>query len=113
MDLKLRGLKEFCRNIRHFPARKMCRNGEPSCSSQGKQATGENVQLAFVDQGYTGEKTARATAEHGIELEVIKLAEAKKGFLLLPKRWVVEHSFGRSACCQLPDLIKYPSIQCQ
>lgn len=30
---------------------------------------------------------------HGIELIVVKLAEAKKGFVLLLKRWVVERSF--------------------
>jgi len=46
-----------------------------------------------VDQGYTGEKARDAAAEHGIELEVVKLAEAKKGFVLLPRRWVVERSF--------------------
>jgi transposase len=34
---------------------------------------------------------------HGIELQVIKLAEAKKGFVLLPKRWVVERSFAWAA----------------
>ena len=30
----------------------------------------------------------------GIELRIVKLAEAKKGFVLLPKRWVIERSFG-------------------
>lgn len=43
------------------------------------------VKIAFVDQGYTGENLA-AAAEHGIVLEVIKLAEAKRGFVLLPRR---------------------------
>jgi transposase len=56
-------------------------------------ATGENVELAFVDQGYTGEEPAAAAAAHGIHLEVIKLPEAKHGFVLLPRRWVVERSF--------------------
>jgi hypothetical protein len=32
--------------------------------------------------------------EEGIDLRVIKLPAAKKGFVLLPKRWVVERSFG-------------------
>ena len=32
--------------------------------------------------------------EQGIRLEVVKLPEAKKGFVLLPRRWVVERSFG-------------------
>jgi transposase len=52
-------------------------------------ATGESVEIAFVDQGYTGEKPAAAAREHGIELEVVKLPEAKRGFVLLPRRWVV------------------------
>jgi transposase len=56
-------------------------------------ATGESVEVAFVDQGYTGEKPAAAAREHGIELEVVKLPEAKRGFVLLPRRWVVERSF--------------------
>jgi transposase len=57
-------------------------------------ATGQTVSLAFVDQGYTGNQPAADAASHGIELEVVKLAEAKKGFVLLPRRWVVERSFG-------------------
>jgi transposase len=56
-------------------------------------ATGESVEMAFVDQGYTGDKPAQAAAENGIKLEVVKLPEAKRGFILLPRRWVVERSF--------------------
>ena len=55
--------------------------------------TGNSVEVAFVDQGYTGEQPAQAAAEHGIRLEVVKLPQAKKGFVLLPRRWVVERSF--------------------
>lgn len=56
-------------------------------------ATDDSVEIAFVDQGYTGEKPAAAARRHGIELEVVKLSEAKRGFVLLPRRWVVERSF--------------------
>jgi transposase len=56
--------------------------------------TGETVEIAFVDQGYTGEDAADAAEEHGIKLEVVKLPTAKRGFVLLPRRWVVERSFG-------------------
>jgi transposase len=56
-------------------------------------ATDESVEVAFVDQGYTGDRPAKAAQEHAIELEVIKLDEAKRGFILLPRRWVVERSF--------------------
>jgi transposase len=56
-------------------------------------ATGQAVSLAFADRGYGGQAAADAAA-HGIRLEVVKLDEAKKGFVLLPRRWVVERSFG-------------------
>jgi len=55
--------------------------------------TGESVDLAYVTQGYTGEKPAAATREHGIEPGVVKLSEAKRGFVLLPRRWAVERTF--------------------
>ena len=53
--------------------------------------------MAFVDQGYTGDEPLKAAAEQGIRLEVVKLPEAKKGFVLLPRRWVVERSFAWTA----------------
>ena len=56
--------------------------------------------MAYVDQGYTGEAPAAAAAQHGIQLEVVKLPEAKKGFVLLPRRWVMERSFGWLARCR-------------
>ena len=58
-----------------------------------QQATGESVEVAFVDQGYTGEEPAEQAPKRGIRLIVVKLEEAKKGFVLLPRRWVVEPSF--------------------
>ena len=62
-----------------------------------QEVTGESVELAFVDQGYTGEAAAEAAAAHGLRLEVVKLPEAKRGFVLLPRRWVVERSFAWAA----------------
>jgi len=55
--------------------------------------TGKSVELAYVDQGYTGERPAEAARQQKIELSVVKLPEAKRGFVLLPRRWVVERSF--------------------
>lgn len=62
-----------------------------------QSVTGETVMLAYVDQGYTGEAAAAAAAEHGIALEVVNLPEAKRGFVLLPRRWVVERTFAWTA----------------
>jgi transposase len=58
-----------------------------------QQVTGHAVTLAYVDQGYTGDEPAQAAAEQGIHRDVVKLPEAKRGFVLLPRRWVVERSF--------------------
>jgi len=62
-----------------------------------QQATGENVELAYVDQGYTGEVPAEEASQKGVNLCVVKLEEAKRGFVLLPRRWVVERSFAWAA----------------
>ena len=56
-------------------------------------ATGNHIEIAFVDQGYTGQPAADAAAAHGIALIVVKLEAAKRGFVLLPRRWVVERDF--------------------
>ena len=63
-------------------------------------ATGQSVEPGFADQGYTGEKPAAAAKGHGIALEVVKLPEAKRGFVLLPRRWVVERSSAWAARCR-------------
>src|SRR6187200_647665 len=65
-------------------------------AQQVQVVTGHTVELGFVDQGYTGEQPTTDAAEHGIRLEVVKLPEAKRGFVLLPRRWVVERSFAWS-----------------
>lgn len=64
---------------------------------QVQKVTGRSVELAFVDQGYTGEQPAADAKKHGIALSVVKLPEATRGFVLLPRRWVVERSFAWAA----------------
>ena len=52
------------------------------------------VELAAMDaQATQGEVPREAAAKHGIALEVVRHTEAKRGFVLLPRRWVVERSF--------------------
>lgn len=62
-------------------------------SAAVQAATADAVTLAYVDQGYTGIQPATDAAAHGFGLEVVKLPEAKRGFVRLPRRWVVERSF--------------------
>jgi transposase len=59
-----------------------------------QEATGDSVEIAFVDQGYTGDKAIDAARRAGIDLVIVRLPNAKRGFVLLPRRWVVERSFG-------------------
>ena len=63
-------------------------------SEQVQEVTGASVKTAFVDQDYTGDDAHKDAQENGIKLEVVKRPEGTKGFVLLPRRWVVERSFG-------------------
>lgn len=64
-----------------------------------QEATGESVELAYVDQGYTRERAAKEAEARSIRLEVVKHEEAKRGFVLLPRRWVVERDFASEGLC--------------
>ena len=74
------------------PANEQDRAQVAALAEQVQDATGEMVEVAFVDQGYTGDQPAADAAKRGIRLAVVKLPEAKRGFVLLPRRWVVERS---------------------
>jgi transposase len=75
------------------PANEQERAQVAELAAKVQEVTGDSVEVAFVDQGYTGEQAAEAAEQHGIRLEVVKLPDAKRGFVLLPRRWVVERSF--------------------
>jgi transposase len=96
------------------PANEQDRAQVGQLAQQVQAVTGESVELAFVDQGYTGETALQQAAQAGIQLEGVKLPAVKKGFVLLPRRWVVERSFGWMARFRrlardyerLPDTLK-------
>ena len=79
------------------PANEQDREQVEKLAQAVQELTGQSVELAYVDQGYTGERAAQAAQHHGIELEVVKHTEAKLGFILLPRRWVVERSLAWTA----------------
>ena len=68
------------------PANEGDRTAVAELAEAVQEVTGQSVELAYVDQGYTGEKAEEAAARHGIRLEVVKLADAKRGFVPLPRR---------------------------
>jgi len=68
------------------PANEQDRAQVAALAEEIQEVTGESVEVAFVDQGYTGEQAAADAEAHGIRLEVVKLPTAKRGFVLLPRR---------------------------
>ena len=62
-----------------------------------QQVTGGTVEVAYVDQGCTGPNAAQAAEQHGLRLKVVKHPMSKRGFVLLPRRWVVERNFAWAA----------------
>jgi transposase len=58
-----------------------------------QEVTGGTVEIAYVDQGYAGEDAADQADQAGIKVTVVKHKEARRGFVLLPRRWVVERTF--------------------
>ena len=56
---------------------------------------------AIADGGYQGAATAVAVrAEARIPLEIVKRSDTAKGFTVLPKRWIVERTFGWFGRCR-------------
>jgi transposase len=76
------------------PANENERTQVQALTEQVQAVSDDQVQIAFADQGYTGEEPAAAAEKQGVTLVVVKHTQAKRGFVLLPRRWVVERTFG-------------------
>ena len=68
-------------------------------AARARDATGERVAVAVAvaDRGYSGERPAEGAAAHGIRPGAAELPEAKRGFVLLARRWAVARGFARMA----------------
>ena len=75
------------------PANAQDRDQVATLTAAVQTTTGTSIEVAFVDQGYTGAEPAAAAEGQGITLAVVKLPEVRRGFVLLPRRWVIERSF--------------------
>lgn len=82
------------------PANVQDRTQVAHLAEQVQDVTGDAVELASVDQGYTRAQAARAAEAHSLQLKVVKLSEAQQGFVLLPEREVVERSCGWAGRCR-------------
>jgi transposase len=59
------------------------------------------VKRLFADGGYSGDATWAAAKRVGkLELEIVKRSDVAKGFTVLPKRWIVERTFGWLGRCR-------------
>jgi len=74
------------------PANQQDREQVAELAQTVQEVTGGTVDVAFVDQGYTGVSAQTQAQDFGMDLVVVKHTEAKRGFVLLPRRWVVERS---------------------
>ena len=60
-----------------------------------------SLERAIADGGYQGPATATAVREEaGMPLEIVKRSDDTKGFKVLPKRWIVERTFGWLGRCR-------------
>jgi transposase len=76
-----------------------------------QEAVQGNLEVAFADEGYNGERAQAAAGEQGVELVIVRLPEAKRGFVLLPIRWVAERSLAWTTRFRrlVRDYERYPS----
>ncbi len=79
------------------PAQAQARAPVEPWTAPGHAGTGEAVEVAGVDQGYTGARPAQAAAAHGLHLAVVTRPEATKGFVRLPRRGGVGRRFAWAA----------------
>lgn len=73
------------------PANAQERDQGERLAAARQDVTGETIELAWVAQGDTGDEPAQAAAP-GIQREGVTLAEAKRGCVVLPRRWGVARS---------------------
>ncbi len=66
------------------------------------------LERLFADGAYSGMETAAAAKRIGkVSLEIVKRSDAAKGFVVLPKQWIVEKSFGGAAAAAAwPRIVK-------
>ena len=80
------------------PADIQDRDGARLLLSQAKgRAPAEALQKIWADGGYRGELVAWVKKECDWELEIVAKPKEQKGFVVLPKRWIVERTFAWQA----------------
>src|SRR5690606_4872204 len=69
------------------------RDGAPDLIERACQ-NHPTVRKLFADGGYAGEKLTTAVAHiEALAIEIVKRSDQAKGFVILPRRWIVERTF--------------------
>jgi transposase len=59
------------------------------------------LQRLFADGSYAGDATRAAAKRVGkVDLEIVKRSDTAQGFVVVPKRWIVERTFGWLGRCR-------------
>lgn len=58
------------------------------------KAAWPNLRTAILDGAFTAERCREWSNAHGMRHEIVTRQPGQKGFAVLPRRWVVERSFG-------------------
>jgi putative transposase len=66
----------------------------------GLQGSWPRLEVIYADGGYTGPNVSAACEQLGCRVEIVSPAAGTKGFKVLPKRWVVERTFGWLGRCR-------------
>lgn len=75
------------------PADIQDRDGAPAVIESARDSYPSLTKL-FADGGYAGEKLRTAVAHiETLAIEIVKRSDSAAGFVVLPRRWVVERSF--------------------
>jgi putative transposase len=61
---------------------------------QSLQGRFPRLETIFADGGYAGHLEDWAPDETGFTLQIVRKPDDQRGFAVLPKRWVVERTFG-------------------
>ena len=97
MNARGRGTLGHLLALRVTPATEQDRAQVGALAEAVQEASGDVVELAYVDRGCSGEEAASKAEARGIRLEVVKHPGARRGLVLLPRRWMVERSFAWAA----------------
>jgi transposase len=84
--------------------RPTCRiqNAFPKLLAQAKRIAPTTTHV-WVDKGYTGSTVADAAAKAAVTVDVVSGPKPGRGFIVQPRRWVVEPTNGWINHCRRPD----------